>query len=173
MLTGFALSFAPQFNVTRAALEPWVTHSPVYPEVRGDTDELLALADDAERECASRDATFVVLASSVALNPTHMMTIRQSLNLPRPHPSRQLGLSEVDKVTGFPNTFFNSRVVIAVDPPQIHLREGEQVIVNTLAREVLAGTGLGAAFDRLPRVYRLQDGVRAQLFGRHPPLHGR
>ena len=170
MVTGFALSFTPQFNLTRAASEPWVTRLPAYPEVRDDTDELVALADDAERECAARDATFVVLASSVVFNQTHVMTVRQSLNLPRTRPSRQLGLSEVDKVTGFPNTFFLSRVVVAADPPQTHLRDGEQVIVRTLAREVLAGTGLGAAFDRLPRVYRLKGGVRAQLFVRRRPF---
>jgi len=166
MLTAFALSFVPRFAPTRAAAEPWLTRRPAYPEVRDDTDELLALADDAERECGERDASFVVLASSVGFNQTHVMTARQSLNLPRPRPSRQLGLSEVDKVTGYPESFFACRVVAAADPPQTHLRDEEQVIVRTLAREVWAGTGLGAAFDRLPRVYQLQGGVRVQLFVR-------
>ncbi len=165
-VTGFALNFLPDLGPTRAGLEPWVTRQTTYPEVRDDIGELLALADDAERACAERDATFVVLASSVTLNQTHVVTVRQSLGLPRPAVSRQLILSEVDKVSGFPDTFFDCAVVVAADPPQLHLRAKEQVIVQTLARQVWAGEGLGAAFERLPQVYVLKDGVRAQIFVR-------
>ena len=166
MLAGFALSFAPRLHDTRAALEPWVTRSPAYPEVRADIDELLALADDAEREAAERDTPFAVVASSVALNQTHVTTVRPSLGLPRLGPARQVALPEVDKAFGFPNAFFECAVVVATDPPQTHLRAGEQVALETLARQVWAGDGLGAAFDRLPRVYVLNGGVRAQVFVR-------
>lgn len=165
-VTGFALSFLPGLGPTRAALEPWVIRKPVYPEVRDDIGELLALTDDVERVCADRDATFVVLASSVTLNQMHVLTARQSLGLPRPATSRQLILSEVDKVSGFPDTFFDCAVVVAADPPQLHLRAEEQVIVQILARQVWAGDGLGGAFERLPKVYVLKDGVRAQVFVR-------
>ena len=171
MLAGFALSFAPRLNATRAACEPWVTRSPAYPGVRDDIDELLALADDAEREAAARGTPFAVVASSMALNQTHVTTVRPSLGLPRLGPPRQVALPEVDKAFGFPNAFFDCAVVVATDPPQTHLRAGEQVAIETLARQVWAGDGLGAAFDRLPRVYALNGGgVRAQVFVRRRPF---
>ena len=170
MLAGFALSFVPRLNEARAALEPWVTRSPAYPEARADIDELLALADDAGREAAARGTPFAVVASSVALNQTHVTTVRPSLGLPRLGPARQVALPEVDKAFGFPNAFFECAVVVATDPPQTHLRAGEQVALETLARQVWAGDGLGAAFDRLPRVYRLNGGVRAQVFVRRRPF---
>ncbi len=165
----WGLTFEPRLDPLRATLAPWATGYPTYPERRGDIPELLALAGDADREARARGTTFAVVASSLALNQFHVLTVHRSQGLTPPAPWRQAILAEVDKVGGYPANFFGAGVVAVADPPQTHLRPEEQVAIRTIAAQVWAGTGVGAAFAPTGRVYRLDGGASARLFVRTRP----
>src|SRR5262249_24879702 len=95
---GALLTFDPALKGILVSLAPLTPGSPTYPDRRPDADELLALADFANREAAARGTTFLIVGSSAEFNQTHVLTVHRSLGLPIPTPCRQVIMAEVDKV---------------------------------------------------------------------------
>jgi len=163
---GFVLSFAPQYHAQLQNVFPWLTNAPAYPERRDDTSELLALANDANDEAGRRQSRFVILASSDVLNQWHILTVHRSLGVPHPKPFRQVIITEVDLVSGFPDGFFEADVVAVPSPPQTHMRPEQQSIILGLSERVQKGYGLGAAYQRIEKTYQLRSGVTVSLYVR-------
>ncbi len=164
------MTFLPGLDAVRVRATPFAPRSPTYPEVRGDIDELLRLATDLNRESESRGTSFAVVASSAELNQTHVLTVHRSLGLPGVRPTRQRMLAEVDRVNGFPLSFFECGVVAVATPPQIHLRPDEQQIFRLLGDDLTTRTGLGGAFEPVPGAYRLVNGIGVTVFVRTRPF---
>ena len=165
-------TFLPGLNEVRVRATPFAPRSPTYPEVREDIDELVRLATDLNRESERRATSFAVVASSAELNQTHVLTVHRSLGLPGVRPTRQRMLAEVDRVNGFPHSFFECGVVAVATPPQIHLRPDEQQIFRLLAHDLTTRTGLGGAFEPLPGAYRLVNGIAVTVSVRTRPFTG-
>ncbi|MFO0851415.1 MAG: hypothetical protein U0871_23085 [Gemmataceae bacterium] len=137
------------------------------PLVRPDRPEVERLLD----ALAAEPGAWAVVSSSPAFHPSMLACAGRGLGRPAPAADRLLPTQEVDRVTGFPASLFRASLVLVADPVQTHLpdvREQQTVVVP--ARHLLAGTGVGAAFDRLSAAFPLHDGVTVRLFRRARPV---
>ncbi len=157
----------PECESLHAALRPIVPKFPYPPLVRNDLDEVKRLLKFLD---AQSGGTIVVLGSGPDFNQTTILSARRSLRVPVESEGRLLPAPEVDRVNGFPAGVFEASLVVVADPPQVHLRESEQQTVLIPARELLAGTGIGKSFDRLPEVFQFDHGVRVHVFRRVRPI---
>ncbi len=162
-------TFAPQFSDFRLALRPFTPRSPTCPEVRSDIESLLELSTYLHNESVYRNTSFCVLASSAELNQTHVLTVHRSMGLVSPRPVRQRMVTELDKVNGFPQEFFECGIVAVANPVQIHMRSDEQQVIQLLANQLSTGTGLGAAFTHLPGRYEFVKGIAVTVYCRTRP----
>ena len=134
-------------------------HSP--PLTRHDLPELIRLMKAAD-EATPDGGTVVVASSSLALSPTTLQTADRSLGEPIIDRRKVRLTPEVDRVSSFPEGFFQADVIVVVDPPQWHLRPEEQQVIVITAESLLQNREIGKAFDRLPGEYRLFDPQRGQ-----------
>ena len=72
----------------------------------------------------------------------------------------------MEKRDGFSWAAVECDYLIVADPIQYHLGEENQHLVTVLARPVLEGTGIGAAYRRLDVSFPLQDGVTVYVYER-------
>src|SRR5690606_14119001 len=72
----------------------------------------------------------------------------------------------IDRRDGFPRRLFDAEVVCTTDPTAVHLDADHQQIVLQPAISLLSGTDVGRAFERLPGVFRLDEGFDARIFRR-------
>lgn len=151
-------------------LRPVVPRHPHPPLIRHDLDELQRLLRFLDDETDRTDESIVILSSGPDFNQTTFRSARRSLRVPFFAEVKLLPAPEVDRVSGFPSTLFEAGLVVVADPPQFHLRESEQQTVLIPARELLAGMGIGKAFDRLPVVFQLERDVKVFVFRRARPI---
>lgn len=139
---------------------------------RGDLMELVALRAYVDNLSAEEEKTAVVVASSFTLNGDVYHNLLPSLNLPEPTgPKTRMGyLADVDKRDGFSWNALSADYLIATDPVQTHLGEENQQLVALLARDLLDGTGPGAAFRPLERSFTLDGGVKVYIYRRTRPV---
>jgi hypothetical protein len=124
-------------------------------------DELMANADD--------ESGIYVLSGSATLNAIHFETITASTGARFDSAERVLGTSVVDKRDGFPHGILKAHVVVSSDPVQLSRRPSDQQVIRIPADRMFSGTGIGAAFERLPPTFRLDGNVNAVLFRRVRP----
>jgi hypothetical protein len=148
-------------------LRPLASDAVYRPFTRADRDEFRRLL----RWLGDRPGErFVLVASSPDLHPTMLQAAERSWREPFPAEARRLPTSEVDRVNGFPASVFRAELVLVADPPQTHLRPEEQQTIVLPAEALRTGTGVGAAFDRLPDEFRLQNGVTVRAYRRARPV---
>jgi len=142
------------------------------PLVRNDLPELerLTRAIDAEVAAPAGAARIYCLASSSVLNNNTLYAYEESLNKPFRAVNMLVTVPDVDKRDGFPQELPTADIVVATDPPQIHMAAEDQQVILEPARQLAAGVGIGAAFRRLEGVYTLDGGVRAFLYRRTRPV---
>jgi hypothetical protein len=61
-------------------------------------------------------------------------------------------------------------VMIAASPPQAHLGPTDQQSILLVTQDLLTGTGIGQAYERLDTVFRLPSGVVLSTFRRTRPI---
>ncbi|MCC8079587.1 MAG: hypothetical protein LIO57_05980, partial [Oscillospiraceae bacterium] len=111
--------------------------------------------------------TAAVLASAAALHSDTRTTLRASLNLSL-HDSHS-GIryqGTVDKRAPFNWNTATADCLIIADPLQTHLGEENQQVFALLARDVLSGEGVGAAYSRLPESFTISGGVTVYIYER-------
>lgn len=136
---------------------------------RSDVDQLLALSDHLDKLAAQGDGGYsaAVCASSLLLNSETLTNLRPSLNLPDPAQGmRYIYVNSVDKRDPFTWAMLDADYLVVGDPVQVHLGEENQQLIALVAHAVLEGTGLGAAYARLPPAYTLQDGSKIYVYQR-------
>ena len=110
-----------------------------------------------------------VLSGSATLNAVHFRSITASTGVTFNSTNRVLGSSVVDKRDGFPRGIFDAHIVVSSDPIQLSRRPSDQQVIRLPAERFFNKTGIGAAFERLPRNFRLDGEVDAVVFRRTRP----
>lgn len=84
---------------------------------------------------------------------------------------RWISLGQVDTVNGPPSpSVRDCEIALVATPFQRHLRPGEQDSLEILQHELLAGSGIGAAWQRSSPVFDMGDGIEIVPFRRVRPV---
>jgi hypothetical protein len=162
-----AVLFVPAAWPLREPLRPAVSALTAPPLARDDLPEFRRLLR--YTECAAArtgNGRVAVVSSSLTLNGTMFATADRSLREPLLHEDRVLYGYAVDRVSGFPSLFIQADVLVVGIPPQIHLRDEEQRGIIITAESLLQCRDIGTAFEPLPEVFHLSDGVTARVYRR-------
>ncbi len=135
---------------------------------RTDLVELLALRRYMDGLSQNGEKTAAVVASSLLFNGNTYENLLISLNIPEGNTPRTklLYMADVDKRDGFAWNVLSANYLIVTDPVQTHLGEENQLLVTLLARDLLDGTGPGAAFKPLNARFTLAGGVKVYVYAR-------
>ena len=138
------------------------------PPQRSDLAQLVALRVYVDGLSAQEPKTAAVIASSFVFNSSIFDNTLRSAGIPQPEgPKTAVAtFATVDKRDGFSWAALECDYLIVADPIQYHLGEENQHLVTVLARPVLEGTGIGAAYRRLDVSFPLQDGVTVYVYER-------
>jgi hypothetical protein len=110
------------------------------------------------------------LASSSVLNQGILYSYSPSLHKPF-HSALLIGhTADIDKRDGFPHDLVTADMVIVCDPPQVHQGEENQQVIVEPVRQMLAGEGIGAPFERVQAEFVLEGGVKTYLYVRMRPM---
>jgi hypothetical protein len=139
-----------------------------YPLVRGDLHAVNRLLDRLEQLPGA--GKIYVLSSSTILNYSTLQVACRTQDRPKAFCDRILRTHDVDKRDGFPERFLQAAYVVMASPVQYHLRPADQQAVGLLAASVSEGRGVGASFQRLPVEFKLDQGVRVQIYARTSPF---
>jgi hypothetical protein len=158
--------FAPAGEPLRAMLVPLIPDNRRIPLVRDDIDAfagITAYIDSLVVSDSQIDAIYV-LSSSQTLNVVHLRNLEASTGITFHAVDSLLRSSEVDKRDGFPRQLLIADLVIVADPIQYNRRPSDQYVVGIPAQAMLEGTGIGAAFRKLPESFEFGDGVKVLIF---------
>lgn len=122
------------------------------------------LLDRLEQLEVDKPGDVYVLASSEILNSSIVQNYCRLGPRPRAFCARVLNTNDIDKRDGFPQQFLDANYLIVAAPTQYTVRAEDQRVVGVLAREVTTGDGVGSSFQRLPWTFRLDNGVKVQLY---------
>jgi len=163
--------FAPAETFENTSTSRILSQSYRPPLVSHDLDEFARMAQYVDEIMADADegSGIYVLAGSATLNAVHFETITASTGARFDSADRVLGTSVVDKRDGFPRDVLKAHVVISSDPLQLSRRPSDQQVIRVPAEQIFDGTGIGAAFERLPPTFRLDGDVNAVVFRRTRP----
>ena len=150
----------------RARLRPAVADFDVEPLRRGDLAELRRLLHAVD----AAGGTATAAASSFQLTSCVLVSANASLGEDLLDPRRVTLAEEVDRVSAFPAKLLRANVVVVGTPMQTHLRPAEQQGIIQFAAALAGGTGVGAAYERLPGDYHLEGGVTATIYRRTRPI---
>jgi hypothetical protein len=160
------VGFHPDGGPVRERLGPAASPLVYPPMTRDDLPEMYRLIHYVGEQAERADGNVAVVASSLTINGTMFATADRTFREPLLRRDRVLIGGEVDRVNNFPTLFLQADVLVVADPPQIHLRPGEQQAVVITAESLLNRTDIGKAFDALPEEFRLRDGVMVMVYRR-------
>ncbi len=84
---------------------------------------------------------------------------------------RWIGLGQVDTIHGPPSSRLREcQIALVATPFQHHLRPSEQYSLEILQQDLLAGSGIGAAWQRASEVFDMGQGVEVIPFRRVRPI---
>ena len=118
----------------------------------------------------NQERRFCLIASSVAINQGIFRELWQILpNVPKyGYDQRMIHMGQVDSVDGPPLPGVKECEIFLVGVPfQSHLSPDQQTTLSIMQRDLLEGTGIGAAVDRQPRVFTMGDGIQVLGFRTH------
>ncbi|MGB7767965.1 MAG: hypothetical protein WBN22_03825 [Verrucomicrobiia bacterium] len=163
-----ALSFTSLSLTAPAALRPLLGIVNGAPLVRSDLAEWRRLGETMDAILLSRGYGQVyVLGASTTINASALMWLNQSLTEHFETPHFVDYSREIDKRDGFPVELLQARYVIVASPVQINMafNPAEQQIVAAPAREFLNGSGIAAAFEKMPFEFKLDGGIMYTMDG--------
>jgi hypothetical protein len=107
-----------------------------------------------------------LLASSTTINSSELRSLNRSLNERFRMPDLVPYSNDIDKRDGFPTNLLTAKYVVVAYPIQTAYGPTESQIVVAPAREFLRGSGIAAAFEKLPEQFILDGGVRVYIYER-------
>jgi hypothetical protein len=162
------LSFASPAEASLAALRPLIGVVDGAPLVRGDLAEWRRLGETMDGILLSYGYGRVyVIGASTTINSSALLALNRSLDQHFKTPDYVDYSREIDKRDGFPAELLHARYVIVASPVQIQpvFSAAEQQIVSVPEREFLDGSGIAAAFEKLPYQFTLDAGVIYKMDG--------
>jgi hypothetical protein len=168
------LSFTSLSDTVPAALRPLIGVVNGAPLTRGDLAEWLRLGKTMDAILLSHgNGRVYVLASNTTFNSSALSSLNRSLDQNFITPGFVDNTGDIDKRDGFPVDLLRARYVLVASPVLTVLNPAELQIVVVPEQEFLEGTGIAAAFEKLPYqfkldaggTYELDGGVKANNFG--------
>jgi len=138
------------------------------PLVRGDLDEFIQLTNYIDTNLEDGEG-FYVAAGSQTLSAAHFKNVGVSTGIEFESAGQILSTSIIDKRDGFPREMLEAQLVITSDPIQFSRQPSDQQVIRIPAESLIRGEGIGAAFERLPESFRLDNGVNVLIFRRTRP----
>lgn len=141
------------------------------PLVRNDLDEFIRLAKYVDSTLSKEpgDAKLYVLAGSQTLNAEHFSNISASTGIDVNLSDRMLSAAVVDKRDGFPAQILGAQLVVTSIPVQLSRRPSDQQVIRIPAESLISGKNIGAAFERMPASFELDNSVEVLVFLRTRP----
>ncbi len=144
----------------------------VQPQQRQDFAQIEALMDYvgglvARPGTASAEDVYLI-SSSYFFNASDLSSLDFQLQKPIPAASHICWTHDVDARQGFPDELLTVPLVLVAAPVQTHLYR-EQKVVTVPAREFLQGGVFAQAFQRLPPVFHLDNGIDVYVYERTRP----
>ena len=134
---------------------------------RGDIAEWRRLGTVMDEILRSRGRGMIyVLASSTTINSSAFLSLGRSLNEKLLTPNFVWYSNDADKRDGFPAKLLRAKYVIVAYPIQTEYDPAEQQVIVAPAHEFLEGSGIAAAFEKLPVQFILDGGVRVYIYER-------
>jgi hypothetical protein len=168
------LSFTSLSSAMPATLWPMIGVVDGAPLTRGDLAEWRRLGETMDEILLSHGYGRVyVLGASTTINSSALLSLNRSLDENFRTPDFVDYTREIDKRDGFPVELLHARYVIVASPVQTEFNPEEEQIVVAPEREFLEGSGIAAAFEKLPyqfkldggeKVNKLDSGVRVYIF---------
>ena len=164
--------FVPAAAPLHAFLQPLLPRETYYPLVRHDVAELnhvYAKLDDL-LWAAGPEATFYVASVTDVLNDTHFLWTSIAPPFKFDSSDQVLRGQYVDKRDGFPRRLLAADFVVLGDPTGPTANQDRSQILLEPARLIREARGLGRAYEALPEVFHLDNGVTAQIFRKVRPI---
>lgn len=139
------------------------------PVVRGDLGEIRRLLDVLDGRLRERPGPVYVLAAAGPVTDTSLGLANLSLGGSWIAPRWIVGSAHVDRRDGFPDRLLAARYVVLPMPVQAPRPPVHHRVVVEPAAQIVAGTGVGAAFRPAPERFQLDDGVVVALWERLRP----
>ncbi len=139
------------------------------PTVRNDLDEIRRLLEVLDGRLRERPGPVYVLAASGPVTDTSLGLANLSLGGSWFAPRWILGSAHVDRRDGFPDRLLAARYVVLPLPVQVPRPPVHNRVVVESAAQIVAGTGVGAAFRPAPERFQLDGGVVVGLWERVRP----
>ena len=151
--------------------DPWgVLATPRYqPQVRYDLPEIVRLSRTLEALADEPKDKIYVLSSYWLLNEDILKNAHLTTEAPNIAAHVELS-AHLDRKERFPTRLLTADYAVVTDPPRVHVRAEEQDVILVPAAQILAGTGIGRSFQRLPGEFTLQDGTTVSIYERTGPV---
>jgi hypothetical protein len=162
------LSFTSLSKAAPAVLGPVIGVVDGAPLTRNDLAEWLRLGETMDAILLSHGYGRVyVLGASTTINSSALLALNRSLDQNFRTPDFVEYSGEIDKRDGFPVDLLHARYVIVASPVQINkvFDPAEQQIVAVPEREFLEGSGIAAAFEKMPYQFMLDGGIMYTMDG--------
>lgn len=170
LVLGALFGWAPRQPGALALVEPrWVD---LWPHSDADMPGLVRLGHWLS-ETLAPDERYCVAASSPALNNGSIANVWQAdpALIGQAEQTQQIGLNQVDSRDGPPDARLRQcAIMIVATPPQTHMPPAEQRSIMLVAEDLMSGTGIGQAFQRLDAAFHLPDGATLWTFRSIRPI---
>lgn len=165
-IASMAVMYLPIAQPLGQYLRPAASRLYYPPMTRPDFDEFKRLIQYVSQITNENNLKYAVVGSSLTINPSMFLTADLSLNEQLLPKDRWISTPEVDRISCFPMGLLEADIVVVAWPPQTHLRPEEQQVVVLPAERIHNHIGIGKAFQKLPEVFHLANGVTVSLYQR-------
>jgi hypothetical protein len=132
---------------------------------RGDIAEWRRLGTVMDKILRTRgEGMIYVLASSTTINSSDLRSLNRSLNERFQMPDFVSDSNDMDKRDGFPANLLTAKYVVVAYPIQTAFDPAQQQVIADPVHEFLEGSGIAAAFEKLPEQFLLDGGVRVFIY---------
>jgi hypothetical protein len=162
-LAASVASFVPDGRTALASLDAVLPAQSYLPHRIENFAEYRRMLDDLR--ALTRDGDKVgVFASSGVLSDDLLFAIEPGFEARLARPAH------VDARDGFELRPLTARFAVVTDPITLHLPPETQQVISVPSAQILAGDGIGRAYERVAGPYRLASGVQAFVYQRTLPL---
>lgn len=167
----FSIVFLPGVSSSFAFASLLFSAGRYYPLVRNDIGEIQKMLDVLRDSFKNEEDKAYVLSSSLVFNDDILKNACIDSHRPDVLCGKILNSSHVDKRDGFPINFLSAGYVVLGTPVQYHLSPADQRVIGILADDFIHSKGIALSYERLPREFILDDGVKVSIYKKVKPFN--